>query len=189
MDIKEIRQINKLTQKQFAIKYGIPLQTVKNWESSPTSKSYRKCPNYVANQFFINELKDHKIENIEIHIDKKEKNPKEWLTSNCPNHTALCKRSSLLYMGYIAGYINESVIDVCTINESCINDNGIYHTDFSSTINDMIIESPEYDQDIAEALANYYFKNNKSFNGIDVLPFNKGYFDEYCDWALEYYEV
>lgn len=189
MDIKEIRSINKLTQKEFATKYGIPLQTVKNWESKPTSKSYRKCPNYVANQFFINELKDCCTTNIYIKAPNTFKSNIEWLTHNCPKNTALCKRSMLLYNGYIVGNINEDTIKLCSINDKCINDDDIYYTDFSTTINDMIIDSPQYDQDIAEALSNYYERNNHSFKGIDIYPFNQKYFDEYCEWALEYHEV
>lgn len=189
MDIKEIRQINKLTQKQFAIKYGIPLQTVKNWESSPTSKSYRKCPNYVANQFFINELKDCGTPNINVKAENIYKNNIDWLENNCPKNTALCKRSMLIYKGYIVGNLYEDTIKVCSIDSTCHKDKDIYYTDFSKTINDMIIESPKYDQDIAEALSNYYERHNKSFEGINIYPFNKSYFNEYCNWALEYHEV
>ena len=47
MTIKELRNQTNLTQKEFAGKYHIPLQTLKQWESSQTSKSYRNCPEYV----------------------------------------------------------------------------------------------------------------------------------------------
>ena len=47
MDAKRIRQYTKLTQKEFAEKYKIPLQTLKQWESGPGSSSYRKPPDYV----------------------------------------------------------------------------------------------------------------------------------------------
>jgi len=45
--IKEIREISELTQQQFADKYRIPLVTIKQWESSPTSTSHRTCPEYI----------------------------------------------------------------------------------------------------------------------------------------------
>lgn len=47
MNIKAIRKYANLTQKEFAAKYRIPLQTLKHWESSPESSSYRKPPDYV----------------------------------------------------------------------------------------------------------------------------------------------
>ena len=47
MTIKEIRAITSLTQKEFAQKYDIPVQTLKGWESAPESTSHRECPSYV----------------------------------------------------------------------------------------------------------------------------------------------
>ena len=47
MTIKEIRAVTGLTQKEFAKKYDIPVQTIKGWESSPESSSHRDCPTYV----------------------------------------------------------------------------------------------------------------------------------------------
>lgn len=49
MDIKTIRHYTNLTQKEFAAKYGIPLQTLKQWESDPGSSCHRKAPDYVIN--------------------------------------------------------------------------------------------------------------------------------------------
>ena len=48
MDIKSIRMISGMTQKEFAEKYHIPLQTLKQWESAKNSSSYRKPPEYVT---------------------------------------------------------------------------------------------------------------------------------------------
>jgi transcriptional regulator with XRE-family HTH domain len=44
--IKELRTMTGLTQAKFAEKYHIPLQTVKQWESSKDSSSYRTPPAY-----------------------------------------------------------------------------------------------------------------------------------------------
>ena len=46
MNIKKIRGITKLNQSDFAKKYRIPLKTLQNWESDPSKKEYRKCPDY-----------------------------------------------------------------------------------------------------------------------------------------------
>ncbi len=44
--IKELRTMTGLTQAKFAEKYHIPLQTVKQWESSKDSSSHRTPPAY-----------------------------------------------------------------------------------------------------------------------------------------------
>ena len=47
MTIKQIRKMSSFTQAEFARKYHIPLQTLKQWESSRESASYRQCSEYV----------------------------------------------------------------------------------------------------------------------------------------------
>ena len=47
LTVKDIRKISGLTQLQFSEKYCIPLQTLKQWESSEGSSSHRQCPPYV----------------------------------------------------------------------------------------------------------------------------------------------
>lgn len=42
VEIKELRKLTKLSQKQFSEKYGIPLPTIRHWE-----QGQRECPQYV----------------------------------------------------------------------------------------------------------------------------------------------
>lgn len=42
MEIKELRKLTGLSQKQFSEKYGIPLPTIRHWE-----QKQRECPQYV----------------------------------------------------------------------------------------------------------------------------------------------
>ena len=42
MEIRKLRKLTGLTQKQFSDKYGIPISTLKNWEYG-----YRECPKYL----------------------------------------------------------------------------------------------------------------------------------------------
>lgn len=42
MEIKELRKLTGLSQKQFSEKYGIPLPTIRHWE-----QGQRECPRYV----------------------------------------------------------------------------------------------------------------------------------------------
>jgi len=48
MEIRDMRRKAGLTQKAMSELYHIPLQTLKQWESSPESSSYRKPPEYVV---------------------------------------------------------------------------------------------------------------------------------------------
>ena len=48
MSVKEIRKKTGLSQREFAEKYQIPLQTLKQWESDEGSSSHRKPPEYVC---------------------------------------------------------------------------------------------------------------------------------------------
>lgn len=63
MDIKEIRKSTGLTQREFAERYLIPLQTIKQWESDVNSKSYRKPPEYVVSMLSVI-AGDYRIERV-----------------------------------------------------------------------------------------------------------------------------
>lgn len=54
MSVKEIRKKTALSQREFAERYRIPLQTLKQWESSEGSSSHRKPPEYV--EFLLSEV-------------------------------------------------------------------------------------------------------------------------------------
>ena len=47
MEVKTLRQITGLTQKEFSTRYQIPLKTLQNWESDADCPSARNCPRYV----------------------------------------------------------------------------------------------------------------------------------------------
>ena len=47
MEIKDIRAITGLTQRQFAEKYHIPFGTYQKWEVPIESINHRECPSYV----------------------------------------------------------------------------------------------------------------------------------------------
>lgn len=44
---KEIREKTELSQRAFAERYHIPLETLKGWESKEGSTRKRNCPQYV----------------------------------------------------------------------------------------------------------------------------------------------
>ena len=47
MTVKEIRMLTGLSQAEFGNRYGIPVNTIKNWEAHSDSKNHRECPPYV----------------------------------------------------------------------------------------------------------------------------------------------
>lgn len=86
MDIKEIRKLSKLTQKQFAEKYHIPLQTLKQWESDKSSSSFRIPPFYLNHllerlvkiDYVPSEYSDTKIVYIISAAEHSKYNGKHW---------------------------------------------------------------------------------------------------------------
>ena len=44
--VKDIRKLTGLSQAEFCKRYKIPLDTLKKWECSPSSKNHRNCPDY-----------------------------------------------------------------------------------------------------------------------------------------------
>ena len=48
MEVKTLRQMTGLTQKEFCARYQIPLKTLQNWEADESLPSARKCPQYVV---------------------------------------------------------------------------------------------------------------------------------------------
>ena len=59
MDIKEIRQITRLSQREFSLFFGIPIGTLRNWE-----QGIAKPPEYVFNMIFAS-LRRDKMINVE----------------------------------------------------------------------------------------------------------------------------
>ena len=47
MDVKQIRRVTGLTQKEFSNRFSIPIKTLQNWEASKEVSSSRTCPEYV----------------------------------------------------------------------------------------------------------------------------------------------
>ena len=65
---------------------------------------------------------------------------------------------------------------------------GLKTTTLNKTINDMLSIEDIDSQILAESLSNYYYQHNKSFEGIIVEKKNINKFEEYKQWAIEYYD-
>lgn len=55
MEIKELRKLTGLSQKQFSEKYDIPLPTIRHWE-----QKQRECPKYVLDLLEFKVMEDLK---------------------------------------------------------------------------------------------------------------------------------
>jgi hypothetical protein len=63
-------------------------------------------------------------------------------------------------------------------------------TSINQTINDMLRDFDYVDeQSLLEALSDYYFENNKSFDKLVIDPKNMELFNTVKQWALEYHSV
>ena len=103
------------------------------------------------------------------------------------------------------GYVNESKIQVYAQNEGqfdnieyhivnsfddieYLNFDGVLCTTVNQTINDMLSDYDNIDElAFLEALSNYYFANNESFDNLKIKPENRDVFNQVKQMAIEYY--
>jgi hypothetical protein len=131
---------------------------------------------------------------------------REWFRDVLENKdVVLCHTSALECLGQFTGYVNENQIDVyATRREPYENINwfvidsfdgldivditGLRCTSLDQTINDMLRDYDVIDEkSLVEALADYYYSNGKSFEGLNIAPQYADRFHGIRDWAVEYY--
>lgn len=117
----------------------------------------------------------------------------------------LCGVSTLEYLELFNGYVNESKIQVYAKNKGqfdnieyhivnsfdhieYLNFNGVLCTTVNQTINDMLANYDNIDElAFLEALSNYYFANDESFDNLKIKPENLNVFNQVKQIAIEYY--
>lgn len=117
----------------------------------------------------------------------------------------LCGVSALEYLELFNGYVNESKIQVYAKsngqfdnieyhivdsfdNIDYINVDGVLCTTVNQTINDMLANYDNIDElAFLEALSNYYFANDESFDNLKIKPENLNTFNQVKQIAIEYY--
>lgn len=117
----------------------------------------------------------------------------------------LCGVSALEYLELFNGYVNESKIQVYAKNKGqfdnieyhivnsfdhieYLNFDGILCTTVNQTINDMLANYDNIDElAFLEALSNYYFANNASFDNLKIKSENLNVFNQVKQIAIEYY--
>lgn len=113
--------------------------------------------------------------------------------------------SALEYLQYFVGYLGENSIDVYSqsrgmysnINYFVVDDfssidfvliNGVMCSTPTQAVNDLLADFSNIDEEsLANALSNYYHRNNQTFTGLDIAPGNLPAFNSIRDWAVEYY--
>jgi len=114
--------------------------------------------------------------------------------------------SALNFLRLFVGYLGESEIDVYAksighyenVNYQIvdsfdgidyISDSGVLCSTFGQAINDLLVDFDNADEKaLANALSNFYFSNNESFDGLHINPENMPNFDYVKEWAMEYYD-
>jgi len=106
----------------------------------------------------------------------------------------LCGVSALEFLELFNGYVNESKIQVYAKskgqfdNIEYLNFDGVLCTTVNQTINDMLANYDNIDElAFLEALSNYYFANDESFDNLKIKPENLNTFNQVKQIAIEYY--
>lgn len=127
-----------------------------------------------------------------------------WFDNVIDENVILCYTSALEALGMFDGSVNESDIEVYSL-ETGRYDNINYHivpsfngiktqnvgnitcTTFNQTINDMLQDVYIDRTALTEALANYYYSHENSFDGIIIDDDNEADFEEISNDAIDYY--
>lgn len=121
------------------------------------------------------------------------------------NDLILCRVSALEFLELFSGYWNENKIEVYAKSKGEYENINYYLLDsfdkldytktgntlcttISQTFNDML-DKPEQADELAliEALSNYFYSHNNSFDGLSILPENMKYFEYLKPLAIDYY--
>lgn len=131
---------------------------------------------------------------------------REWFLSVLKGMDVILSHTSALEcLGQFPGYVNENQIDVYATRRGpyeninwflvdgfdemeIVNVAGLRCTSLSQTVNDMLRDYDLIDeQSLVQALADYYYSNDLSFNGLGIAPQHTGRFNAIKDWAVEFY--
>lgn len=130
----------------------------------------------------------------------------EWLKTVVQDcELILCEVSALEYLELFNGYMNESKIQVYAKDKGQFSNmeynvvdsfdgidyfvsDGVMCTTLNQTINDMLANYDNIDElAFLEALSNYYFSNNNSFDNLVIKSKNIGLFNQLKEKAITYY--
>jgi hypothetical protein len=143
---------------------------------------------------------------MQIKSRSKYTSSREWLLSALQGmDVVLCHTSALECLGQFPGYVNENQIDVyATAREpyeninwhvvagfeglDIVNIGNLRCTSLNQTVNDMLRDYEMIDeQSLVQALADYYYSNGESFDGLSIAPQYTECFKGIKEWAVDFY--
>lgn len=129
---------------------------------------------------------------------------RDWFSNVLAGENVILRGvSALEYLELFTGYMKESRIDVYAQNIGKYSNiryhvvdsfsgidyfrlGGILCSGFSQAVNDILSEDGDM-YALTEAMSNYYYAHDMSFDGIIVKPENMERFAELKEWAVEFY--
>jgi hypothetical protein len=130
-----------------------------------------------------------------------------WLKEVGKNQDwVFCYTSAMECLDLFLGYVHEIKVDVYAKEKGEIENVNYYivesfdhldiitfdtirYTSINQTVNDMLADFDNInEQSLLEALSEYYFMNDKSFNGLLIEEKNQAVFDLIKDSAIEYHK-
>lgn len=132
--------------------------------------------------------------------------PRKWIADAVSSENVILRGiTALEYLQYFVGYIGENTIDVYSTergkysnvqyhvvdsyaNIEYVDINGTLCSSVNQAVNDLLHDFDNTDEDaLANALSNFYYRNNESFSQLNILPNNLKNFEYMREWAVEYY--
>ena len=214
MKIMEMRHLLGDSQADCSKRYGIPLETIQNWENGLCSPSQ-----YVLDLLEEKVQRDcvnHRTFALSEYDPGRPDLPKrtecgcamEWLTAVqkvLGNDIVFALDEALFCEGWFLGRYNEYQVWLYgsdslmeyngvivlgnEIDPMCVKSvNGIRYTGFNRTLADSFANEDILDmQGITEGLSKYWFKHGENFEGIFVPPEYQERFKQLADDAINYY--
>jgi len=129
-----------------------------------------------------------------------------WMRDATMNEQVILRGvSALEYLQLFVGYLGVNELDVYALSVGMyeninyhivdnfgaidfINDGYLLCSTVNQAVNDLLADFENTDEEaLANALSNYYHRNNESFSGLYIRPENAKYFDYVREWAVNYY--
>ena len=214
MDVREMRKKLGESQSEFAARYHIPFRTIQNWESGVRKPPEYILD--LLEQRIKSDLVNRKTASLPMYDPRKIDLPKRsdyigvfaWLKAvqECMGEPfVFALDEALMCHEYFLGRNEEFLVwgygdDNLTrfngvvllgnwVSEYSIKEkDGLLFTDFNRTLTDSLANEDILDmQGITEALSNYYYSNNESFEGISIFPEYQERFVALAEDAIDYY--
>ena len=121
------------------------------------------------------------------------------------NEAVFNPASALEFLELFNGYVGEEVIYVYSLSKGSYENieysvvdsfekidyvriENVLCSSLNQTVNDMLSDSSSDEQALCEALSNYYYANNESFDGLYINTVNQERFDKLKESAISYYK-